>query len=93
MWNRWGNKILQSSTAKNGVTEDGKIGYIFSSFRGFLTYYNLDFVPDFVTIKTINSVALEGRWGSIWELRSERDITLHKICILYLQPQQETVQI
>jgi len=45
----------------------------------------MDFISDFVTIKTINSVALVGWWVIISEMR----FTLHKICILYLQPQQE----
>jgi len=52
-------KTLQSSTAQNGITEDGNVGYILLSFCGFLTYYNMDFVPDFVGTKTINPVALE----------------------------------
>jgi len=56
----WGPLNFQSSTAKNGITEDCKVRYIFSFFGDFLTYYSKDFVPDFVTIKTINSVALEG---------------------------------
>ena len=42
------------------IPEDGKVGYIFLFFRGFLTYYNMDIVPDFITINTINSVASEG---------------------------------
>jgi hypothetical protein len=49
----------------------------------------MDFEPDFVTIKTINSVALEGLWAIICEMRSESEFILHKICTLYLQTQQE----
>jgi len=49
----------------------------------------MDFEPDFVTIKTINSVALEGLWDIICEMRSESEFILHKICTLYLQTQQE----
>jgi hypothetical protein len=54
------SKTLQSPTAQNGITEDDKLGYIFLFFRGYLTYYNMDIVPDFISIKSINSVALEG---------------------------------
>jgi hypothetical protein len=57
---RSGPKTLQSSTAQNGITEEDKVGYMFLFFRGFLACYNMDIVPDFVIIKTINSVALEG---------------------------------
>jgi hypothetical protein len=52
-------KTLQYSTAQNGITEDGKLGYILLFFCGFLTYYNMDFLPHFVTTKIINPVALE----------------------------------
>jgi hypothetical protein len=49
----------------------------------------MDIVPDFISIKSINSVALEGWCGIMGEKRTESEFTLHKICILYLQPQQE----
>ena len=77
------------STAYNGIIEGGKVGYIFPFLSSFLTYNRMDFEPDFVTIKTINSVALEGLWDIICEMRSESEFILHKICTLYLQTQQE----
>jgi len=49
----------------------------------------MEFEPDFGTIKTINSVALEGQCNIIGGMRSESEFTLVKICILYLHPKQE----
>ena len=70
------------------MAEDGKVGYIYPFLRGFLTYYIMDFVPDILNIKTINSVALEGWCGIVWEKWTESQFKLHIIWILYLQHQK-----
>jgi hypothetical protein len=64
------NPSIVCCTKWHHIPEDGKVGYIFLFFSGFLAYYNMYTVPDFVTITTINSVALES-WRGITYMRVE----------------------